>query len=172
MIHEIEVPLGIETRLLEDGIDEGLREPFFGRYGEARVKLKEVVSRFPCAERLLETTPDEHGEFLCKYAGTERKSHRVATGEVGRISNPSDEKRALDKVAVGCVLAIRDRSAEYLERALQTFAYQTLQPVIRRWSIMGVGRKRGSLPEPLRAVWLAVSSRGADYAGLELERCV
>jgi predicted glycosyltransferase involved in capsule biosynthesis len=36
---------------------------------------------------------------------------------------------ALDRVALGCVLAVRNRPAEYLERTLQTYAYQTLQPV-------------------------------------------
>jgi hypothetical protein len=30
---------------------------------------------------------------------------------------------------LGCVLAIRDRPPEYLERTLQTFAYQSLQPL-------------------------------------------
>jgi 2-polyprenyl-3-methyl-5-hydroxy-6-metoxy-1,4-benzoquinol methylase len=33
--------------------------------------------------------------------------------------------------ALGCVLAVRDRPVEYLERTLQTYAYQSLQPVDR-----------------------------------------
>jgi hypothetical protein len=69
MIDELDVPLGVDVEGLESGIDGVARHLFWGRYGEARKELEEVVKGFPCAEKLLETTPDEYGRF---YRG-ERK---------------------------------------------------------------------------------------------------
>ena len=38
-------------------------------------------------------------------------------------------RRRAKPAALGCVLAVRDRPADYLERTLQTYAYQTLRPL-------------------------------------------
>jgi hypothetical protein len=44
---------------------------------------------------------------------------------------PSHTGAPRANAAVGCVLAVRDRPAEILERTLQSYAYQTLQPADR-----------------------------------------
>jgi hypothetical protein len=56
MMSELEVPLRIDVGPLEEGIDLVARRLFFGQYAEARGLLKGLVGRYPCAERLLETT--------------------------------------------------------------------------------------------------------------------
>ncbi len=78
--------------------------------------------------RLEGLSPEEAGEFFAyQYLVTARSAgNGPAAGESGR--NPPG---AADRAAVGCVLAVRDRPADCLERTLQTYVYQTVQPADR-----------------------------------------
>jgi SAM-dependent methyltransferase len=74
----------------------------------------------------------EEAEEFFVYQYLVRATPRRATGEQAPADAPSladREKAPLSKL--GCVLAIRDRPAAVLERSLQTYAYQSLQPADR-----------------------------------------
>jgi hypothetical protein len=80
MIEELDVPFfphpnplpegegvrGCDVENLEAGIDGVARHLFWGEYADARAKLLEIVKRYPCAQPLRDTTPDESGEFVSR----------------------------------------------------------------------------------------------------------
>jgi hypothetical protein len=105
MLGELDVPLGIDVEPLETAIDHAARHLFFGHFAQARAALEKMLPQYPFAAKLLDTFP----------GGKAKTSRRDANGD-------NDAK-------LGCVLAIQNRPAEYLERTLRTYAYQT-QPIL------------------------------------------
>ena len=55
MLGELDVPLGIDTRPLEDAVDKAARHLFYGRHGRALGVLEEIQERFPCVRPLWES---------------------------------------------------------------------------------------------------------------------
>jgi hypothetical protein len=111
MLGELEVPLGVDVEPLETAVDAMARHLYFGRYGEARAGQEAVLPRYPFAGKLLDGIP------------------RDVTPSLAAVGRASEDACTSESTPLGCVLAVQNRSAEYLERTFQTYRYQTYQPV-------------------------------------------
>lgn len=123
MLGELDVPWGIDVRPLEAAIDQAARHLYFGEFKKARLQIRAVLDQYPFAEKLLNSIP--------QGKTTARKKPKSAeyVGKPKKGSDPQESKTWLSSVHLGCVLAIQNRPAEYLERTLETYAFQTRQPV-------------------------------------------
>jgi hypothetical protein len=59
LLRELDIPWGMDVRGLETLVDWTAAQLYHGRYRTARLILKEAVSRYPLARKLLKLIPEE-----------------------------------------------------------------------------------------------------------------
>ena len=84
--------------------------------------------------------PLDPAAVLRAGAGAAARETRVTRDQLRRLSASSSPAR------VGCVLAIQNRSADRLERTLDTYAYQTLEPIDKVLVDYGSGADHSGRP--------------------------